>query len=172
MGVEGSDPESASFDAFVRAHARSLFGTAVLLCGDSATAEDLVQDTLTRTFERWPAVVGARSSVAYVRRILVRRFIDTTRGPRGRVLLLRDIAEPISDVDLGDAMAAKELVGQLLAELDERPRAALVLKYLYDWPDEQIAEAIGCRPATVRSLTRRALLSLRGIALADREATS
>jgi RNA polymerase sigma-70 factor (sigma-E family) len=170
--VEGAETEYAPFEAFVREHARSLFGTALLLCGDAGTAEDLVQDALAKSFERWDVVAGARSPVAYVRRMLVHRFIDTRRGPRGRVMLFGEIPDTAIDVDLGDAAAAKHAVQQLLAVLDERPRAALVLKYLYDWPDDQIAVAIGCRKATVRSLTRRALLTLRDIALADSETTS
>jgi hypothetical protein len=45
-----------AFDAFVRTHARSLFGTAYLLCGDRIDHAD--------------------AALAYVRRALVHRHID------------------------------------------------------------------------------------------------
>ncbi len=168
----GMDPVEPEYAAFVREHARSLFGTAYLLCGDAASAEDLVQDTLVATFERWRMIGGTTSPLGYVRRMLVNRFIDRTRGPRGRVTLVDAVPDRPTRGDIADDVMAKEAVRELLAALDERPRAAVVLKYLYDWPDDQIAAAIGCRPATVRSLTRRALLKLRASALSDPEATA
>ena len=166
------DPVAPEYAAFVERHTRSLFGTAYLLCGDAASAEDLVQDTLMAAFERWRKIRGTADPLGYVRRLLVNRFIDRTRGPRGRVTLVDAVPDRPSPGDVVDDMVAKEAVRDLLAGLDERPRAAVVLKYLYDWPDDQIAVAIGCRPATVRSMTRRALLKLRTIALTDAETTA
>jgi DNA-directed RNA polymerase specialized sigma24 family protein len=43
----------------------------------------------------------------------------------------------------------------------KRQRAALVLRYLYDWLEDRIAEALGCRPSSVRSLISRGLATLR-----------
>jgi RNA polymerase sigma factor (sigma-70 family) len=40
-------------------------------------------------------------------------------------------------------------------------RAVIVLRYYEDWSDEQIAEALGCTRATVRSTAARALDKLR-----------
>ena len=57
-----------------------------------------------------------------------------------------------------------------LRSLSERERAAVVLRYYEDLPDQQIAEALGCSRATVRSLVHRALPKLR--ARLDDEATS
>jgi RNA polymerase sigma-70 factor (sigma-E family) len=170
VDVEGAEQDYPSFESFVRAHARSLFGTAYLLCGDVGSAEDLVQEALARSFDRWDVVAAARSPVGYVRRILVNRFIDTTRGPRGRVMVVGEVPDTAGGADLADAVVAKDAVRRLLATLEDRQRAVLVLKYLYDWPDDQIADAISCRIATVRSLSRRALLRLRSsIALTDAE---
>ena len=42
-----------------------------------------------------------------------------------------------------------------LAALPHRQRAALVLRYYEDRTEEEIAEVLGCRPATVRSLVHR-----------------
>ena len=48
-----------------------------------------------------------------------------------------------------------------LGRLGERQRAVVVLRYFADLPDVEIAEVLGCRPSTVRSLVRRALRVLR-----------
>ena len=50
---------------------------------------------------------------------------------------------------------------RVLAELPERQRAVLVLRYYLDLRDDDIAAALGCRPGTVRSLAARAFAALR-----------
>jgi RNA polymerase sigma factor (sigma-70 family) len=48
-----------------------------------------------------------------------------------------------------------------LATLPYKQRAAVALRYWDDWTDDQIADALGCAPATVRVLVHRALATLR-----------
>ena len=52
-------------------------------------------------------------------------------------------------------------VHDALARLPERARAVVVLRYLVDLPDREIAETLGCRLGTVRSIAHRALRQLR-----------
>ena len=56
-------------------------------------------------------------------------------------------------VELADALAA----------LPERQRAAIVLRYYVDLPEAEIAELLGCRPTTVRSLVARGMVALREV---------
>lgn len=157
-------PSGTSIDGFVRTHARSLFGTAYLLCGDADAAEELVQDTLAALVPKWDRIDHADAPLAYVRRALVHRHVDARRRFRGRTVRLEDVAGLVAPDDRAERMDVRDTLDRLLRQLPSRQRAALVLKYLYDWPDAEIAGAIGCRPATVRTLTRRALLALRRIA--------
>src|SRR3546814_14609192 len=48
-----------------------------------------------------------------------------------------------------------------LGRLDDRRRAAIVLRFYDDLPDETIAKILGCRPATVRTALHRRLKALR-----------
>ena len=48
-----------------------------------------------------------------------------------------------------------------LARLPYQQRAAITLRYWADWTDEQIADALGCAPATVRVLLHRGIGELR-----------
>jgi len=57
-------------------------------------------------------------------------------------------------------LGADEL-GDALAALPTRQRAAVVLRYYADLPDADIARTLRCRPGTVRSLIHRALADLR-----------
>ncbi len=48
-----------------------------------------------------------------------------------------------------------------IATLPYKQRAVLVLRYWADLREEEIANIVGVRPATVRSITARALAQLR-----------
>ena len=50
-----------------------------------------------------------------------------------------------------------------LAVLPERQRAAIVLRYYADLPEAEIAELLGCRPTTVRTLVARGMVALREV---------
>ena len=56
--------------------------------------------------------------------------------------------------------AADEL-WDALATLTDRQRAAIVLRFYCDLPDAEIAAALGCREATVRTSVHRGLAKLR-----------
>ena len=144
--------------AFVAEHGDGLLRFAFLLTGGRcAEAEDLVQTVLLRMLERDLSGVGSLG--AYARRALVNE--QHSRGRResvGRRVLHR-LWRPDSatDPDVVDRVAVLEA----LRALGDRERAAVVLRYWEDLPDEEIAEVLGCASATVRSLVHRALPRLR-----------
>jgi RNA polymerase sigma factor (sigma-70 family) len=124
-----------------------------LLTGSTAVAEDLVQDSFVQLQRNW---AGVREPTAYLRRSVV-NACNTHHRRVGRERerfpgLVRDTVVPETTVVL-DALAA----------LPHRQRAALVLRYYEDRTDAEIADALGCRPATVRSLVHRGLVALRKV---------
>jgi RNA polymerase sigma-70 factor (sigma-E family) len=171
-GVVSAEPGEQPFAAFVRAHTRSLFTTAYLLTGDTGHAEELLQDTLVRLYPKWHRVTAAGSPVAYVRRSVVNGFISGRRRS-DRVVAIDGLAgspelsregriDPAYGVDVvADAVTDRQLLVHLMRELPARQQAALVLRYFDDLADAEIAEILGCRPATVRSLISRGLTAMR-----------
>jgi RNA polymerase sigma factor (sigma-70 family) len=65
---------------------------------------------------------------------------------------------PAADPSLGPEGAA---VRAALVRLRPRQRAAVFLRYYLDLSETQIAETLGCRPGTVKSLLSRALSVLK-----------
>ena len=63
--------EEDGFTDFVRAHSATLFRTAFLMTGDYQRAEDLLQTTLVRLYQRWPRVAAMDQPVGYARRVLL-----------------------------------------------------------------------------------------------------
>ena len=153
--------DEAAFAAFVRAHSRSLFGTAYLLTGSGAEAEELLQDTLAALYPKWERVMGAESPVAYARRALTNRFVSGTRRPAYRDVAYWQLSDAAAPGDVADAIADRRWLWQLLGGLPERQRAALVLRYFHQFTDDEIATHLECRAGTVRSLISRGLAAMR-----------
>jgi RNA polymerase sigma-70 factor (sigma-E family) len=168
--------DAADFAGFVRAHTPDLLRSAYLLTGARVSAEDLVQDTLLRLYPKWSRVRAADLPIAYVRRSLANNFINGRRGHNSaanREFLVADAPEQPASVDFAGHLADADLVRELLASLPPRARAVLVLRFLHDLPDEQIATDLDIRPGTVRSIVSRSLASLRAeLARRDRPALS
>ncbi len=152
-----------SFSDFVVARGHELTRFAHLLSPNRAEAEDLVQDTLASAYASWRRIERAHSPEAYVRRMMVNRHISLWRRHRNRVEprhLLPEVptADTTGRADVSDALL------RLVRDLPPKQRAAVVLRYYADYPDRDIAEALGCSQATVRSQISRALTSLRDLA--------
>lgn len=153
------------FAGFVRTNTAALLRTAYLLTGNSSAAEELVQDTLVRLYPKWHRVEAADVQLAYVRRALTNTFLNERRRPASREVII-DVLPEYPDRHYGgrdemQQVADRDEVWTLLAELPDRQRAALVMRYFHDLPDAEIAEALQCRVGTVRSMISRGLATLR-----------
>lgn len=122
---------------------------AYLLCGNDTDADDLAQDALVRAFAR-PGRRAAAEAEAYVRRIMLNRFLDTRRR-RQRWLRIRPrLGETGVAPDRAAEVALHADVRSALATLSPRQRACAVLRYYEDHTITEIAAALGCRPGTVK----------------------
>ena len=157
----GRDPsESAlnadgSFAGLFAAKRVPMVRLATLLVGSPAIAEEVVQDAFTSMGERWDTVEfrpGAylRTSVVNGCAGILRRQTIEQRYRAARIEVV-DSEIPEQLIDLRNA----------LDRLTDRQRLVVVLRYFADLPDAEIAEALGVRPATVRSLAHRAVAALR-----------
>ena len=147
-------------EAFVAQRYVPMLRLARVLVGDRQHAEDLVQDVLARAVVRWRRVRAADDRVAYTNRMLVNAATSWRRRPSRR----ESAAVIDDDRAIADATAPTEARAALVAALrtlSPRHRAVLALRYLEDWPDDDIADALGVAPSTVRSCAKRGLAALR-----------
>jgi RNA polymerase sigma-70 factor (sigma-E family) len=149
-----------SFREFVVGRGPELTRFATLLCHDRGEAEDLVQDTLASAYANWRRIEGTTSPEAYVRKMMVNRHVSWWRRHRGRVEPRAELPEAATP-DHTEAAALGDAVRRALTSLPPRQRAAVILRYYADYADADIAEALGCAEATVRSQISRALAALR-----------
>jgi RNA polymerase sigma-70 factor (sigma-E family) len=150
------------FAGFVRENTPALLRTAYLLTGDAQQAEELVQDTLVRLYQKWDRVESADVPLAYVRRALTNGYINQKRRGVRRELAYEDVPDHVEPYDPVEQLADRDQIWAGLRHLSERQRAALVLRFFEDMSDEDAAATLGCRVGTVRSLISRGLVALRG----------
>ncbi|MBL7498341.1 SigE family RNA polymerase sigma factor [Frankia sp. CNm7] len=162
-----ADDERAFEEFVARSGERLLLSAALLVGGDWAAGEDLLQGAFERTYRHWGKIAdGAREG--YVRRVLVNAATSRWRRLQVRVpevpLLVDgawtvDIAAPVTDP--ADRMSDRADLLAALAALPPRQRAVVVLRYVEDLPEAEVAAALGCSIGSVRSQASRGLARLR-----------
>jgi RNA polymerase sigma-70 factor (sigma-E family) len=156
-----ADAIEEEYGRFVRSRLPALRRAAYLLCGDWTRGDDLVQRALTDVYVKWKRIRHVDNLDAYVRAVVVHRFIDEQRRPWARVQLTDRLPDHGGDdVRLHNVLAGID-VRSALAELSPRQRAVLVLRFFYDLSVEQAADALRCSPGTVKSQTSVALAAMR-----------
>jgi RNA polymerase sigma-70 factor (sigma-E family) len=152
MATEATEVEAApTFDQLFRRRYEPMVRVAYLLVGSRAEAEDVVQDAFARVELRWGRM---DNPAGYLHRCVVNRCHDVLRRRRleerfGR--LRRQETTELGADELGDA----------LASLPPKRRAAVVLRYYAGLREQEIADILGVRPGTVKSMLHRALAQLR-----------
>lgn len=159
------------FSAFVRDRGGHHLRVTTLLTSETQTAEDLVQASLVKLYRVWPRLDTTTDPDAYLRRIIVNTSRSWWRARWRRETPVSEIPDTAAAPDCAESRATGLLVRQALAGLPDRQRAVLVLRYLEDLPEAEVATLLGCTAGTVKTHAHRGLRALRTL-LADSENTA
>src|SRR5579859_7416298 len=131
---------------------------ALLVSGDTAKAEDVVQTALTKLYLAWPRV-RKDTAGAYARRCVVNAAMDDRRSLFSKREQVSAQVPDFAAVDphRGDTAATLALLGTLPAGM----RAAVVLRYVEGLSVAESADAMGCSEGNVKSQSARGLDRLR-----------
>ncbi|WP_432903031.1 SigE family RNA polymerase sigma factor [Micromonospora matsumotoense] len=154
------DPLEDEFRDFVAARSSALLRTAYLLAGDWATAEDLLQTALTKTYLAWRRLGGIEAVEPYARRVLVNTSTSWWRR-RWHGERPTEVLPERAGVDEIAQQLDRDALWRHLRALPARQRAVLVLRYYEDLSEAQTAALLEISPGTVKSQTSRALATLR-----------
>jgi RNA polymerase sigma factor (sigma-70 family) len=142
----------SDFGAFYAEHFAPAARLAFLLTRDSAGAEDIAQEALSRMQAGFEQI---RSPSAYLRTVIVNLCRRTARDHARQRTTRERLGVPESPSD-----APLELI-DVIDRLPRRQKVVVVLRYYEDMTEVEIADALRCRPGTVKSLSARALATLR-----------
>lgn len=148
------------FREFVAARSSALLRTAYLLAGDWATAEDLLQTALTKTYLAWKRLGGIEAVEPYARRVLVNTATSWWRR-RWHGERPTEVLPERPGPDRHEEALDRDVLWQHVRALPTRQRAVLVLRFYEDLSEAQTADLLEISPGTVKSQTSRALATLR-----------
>lgn len=148
-------------DALVRAFASEVYGVLFRIVGNHEDAEDLAQEVFVRALSALALYRGEGPFGGWLSRIAVHVGRDhLRRRGRGPVLLALEALEAGDRrKEPGAALEHEELTTRLAAALEHLPaplRAALALRVLEGREYDDVAAALGVRPATARTQVMRA----------------
>lgn len=162
-GAEVRAEPARAVTALYQAHAVGLIRLAVVMLGDRAAAEDVVQEAFCGLYRRWGQLADPANALSYVRsstlngcRSELRQRIRTERRDR-QASAEAPIASPEQAALLGQEY---QEVLHALRRLPDRQREALVLRFYLDLTEPEIANSMGVSPGTVKSTTSRGLAAL------------
>ena len=99
--------EEARFHEFVVIHSSRLFRTALLIVGDYQLAQDLLQESLVKTYVAWPRLRDVGNAQAYTRRVIVTTSTSWRRRnsfhQRPAETLPEDVVADVADLIAADA---------------------------------------------------------------------
>jgi RNA polymerase sigma-70 factor (TIGR02957 family) len=141
------------------------FAIAYRMLGSVAEAEDVVQEALLRLHRAEAEGERIESPRAYLSTVVTRLAIDQLRSARVRretyvgewlpePLLVSEEEDPARHAEVADSLSLAFLV--LLESLTPEQRAVFLLREVFDYPYEQIAEIVGKSQPAVRQLAVRA----------------
>jgi RNA polymerase sigma factor (sigma-70 family) len=148
-----SDRPSVELADLYRTEHLAMVRLAHLLTGSNAAAEDLVHDVFVSLHG---VVERADNPRAYLRTAVVNRCRSYHRRHQLEERHRRVELQVELPADVDETWSA-------LAQIPERRRVALVLRFYEDLPVAEIAEVMGCRTGTVTSLIHRGLESMREV---------
>lgn len=166
--LDAPAPDGQAIEAFFALHYARLVGLAGLVCGDVASAEDVVQIALERAWRSRSGLRDGDRLRPWLDRIVVR---EAARERRSRLARLGRVFRPPSvraidpDRELVDPAAGRfperSAMRSAFADLSAAQRAVVVLHLQAGYSIDETAEALGVPRETVRSRLRVAREHLR-----------
>jgi RNA polymerase sigma-70 factor (ECF subfamily) len=167
--------DSEAFGEIYDAHADRIYGRVLYpLLGNTAAAEDALSETFRAAFQRLAEYRPGEVSIYFwLARIAKNKALDMHRARKvtGRALVsFESLLEPLrsgpeSPEQLLDAAVSRHALGEAvqttLAQINERYREAIALRFLEDQPREVCAERLGVKLGTFDVLILRALRAFR-----------
>ena len=157
--------DEAAIRHVYRLYADAIYRYALYQSGDPILAEDVAGEVFVRMMESIESYTyrGAPLS-AWLYRIAHNLVVDQQRrGRRLKPLEQAGHVQSVSDnpLDLAEKRLGWEELCRALGELTDEQRAVIILKFMEDLQNHEVARIVGKNEGSVKSLQHRALRTLR-----------
>jgi RNA polymerase sigma-70 factor (sigma-E family) len=144
------------FENFFRSEITRATSVARAIVRDKETAEDLVVEGFIRTYVHWARVRRMKYPAGWLLRVTINLALDNQRRRD-----LRAATEPLPISAASDLVELREVLLPGLRALSKKQREVVVLRYIGDLKELEIATTMGMTVGTVKTHLHRALRKLR-----------
>ncbi len=141
------------------------FAIAYRMLGSASEAEEVVQEAMLRLYRELDEGAEIETPEAYFVTVVTRLAIDELRSARARrevytgewlpePILTAEEDDPARHAEIADSLSVSLLV--VLETLTPEERAVFLLREVFDYPHDRIADVLDKSPAAVRQLAVRA----------------
>jgi RNA polymerase sigma-70 factor, ECF subfamily len=156
--------DEASFRALYNRTARGLWAYLAKATGDSAAADDLMQESYYRFLRARHAVMSEEQAKQYLFQTATNLLRDRWRRGQGKVSVpLDDIAEVPAAERTAESVQARSDLNGALRKLTPRELQLLWLAYVEGSTHKEISDVVGLRTVSVRPMLFRARQKLLSI---------
>ena len=165
--IRAQDGDTGAFGEIVRHHYGSVVNVAYRLCGETALAEDMAQETFLRAWSNLASFRPTASMKNWLYRIAVNATLDVLRRKSDAPMedeVVQMVMDPAPDPE--SALVAKERAEHLqgmLRSLPEATRSVLVLREYGELSYQEIASVLDIPVGTVMSRLNYARTRLRDL---------
>jgi RNA polymerase sigma-70 factor (ECF subfamily) len=154
------------------------FRCAYLVLHDADEAADAAQDAFVKAYYALPRFRAGAPFRPWFLRIVVNEARNRLKAIRRRSnLAMRAFDAGAMGTSLGtmpedDALASeqRDTLLEALSSLGDEDRLVIAYRYFFDLSEAEMAQALGCRPGTVKSRLSRALQRLKAVLIATQNA--
>ena len=168
---QGSDE---AFTKLVETYQTPVFNLCYRMLGEPDLAEDAAQETFLRAFQHLHRYDQKRSFATWLLSIAAHYCIDRLRRRKFSMFSMDAEDEEGNSFEIPDPDSpnpeAESIKGQMqariqsmLKDLDETDRAAIIMRYWYDYSEVEIAESLRLTVSAVKSRLHRARKELAGL---------
>ncbi len=160
--VKVKNGDGNAFSDLVEAYQRPVYNLCYRMLGNVEEAEDAAQEAFWRAYQAIDRYDTQRSFITWLLSIAAHYCIDQQRKRRMQFTDIEDLPEsnlpdPTPNPEkIVNMMEDDQVIYKLLNTLPAQDRAAVVLKYWYDFSEIEIAEALNLSQSAVKSRLFRA----------------
>lgn len=144
--VQSRDPKA--FDALMRKYSPELFNFILRMVSNAEDAQDILQDTFVRVWEKSGQFKGNSNAKTWILRIAINlSYSHLKRRNRWSLAVLDEVKTLLSGSDPAketEDLHHSKLLEKSLKTLTPRQHAVVVARIYQDLPFAQIAKAVGC----------------------------
>jgi RNA polymerase sigma-70 factor, ECF subfamily len=168
---QGSDE---AFTQLVETYQKPVYNLCYRMLGEPESAEDAAQETFLRAYQNLHRYDVSRSFGTWILSIAAHYCIDNLRKKKFTMFSMDAENDDGATFELPDASAPdpelesvkreqRDRLHLLLKDLDTTDRAAIIMRYWYDFSEVEIADSLNLTVSAVKSRLHRSRRALAGM---------